>query len=412
MTNVLLVGHSREYEQRLQGLLGSDLTAVSPTSQGVTATEAVSSRERGEPELVLIGPFLPLEEARTVVDDMRGRYPGARLVLVHEAEATAAIWAADLGTDEVISPTADEDSVRALLEPGRDRPEEWAPLRAAAHTASTPGEWPPPVEASRTEGPEPESARTRIIAVVSPKGGQGKTTVAANLAVALARIAPEQVVILDADMQFGDVANLLALEPTHRIPDLVAGSAQQDSLVLKTLLTPHPQDFYVVPGADSPVAGDRVTSEELSHLIEQLASVFRYVVIDTTPGLTERTLTALDHATDLLMISRLIVPTLRAVRTELATLETIGIAPQIHFVLSMVDRRAGLRDEDAARIVGLPVDGVIPHSVAVPLAANRGVPLLADAPRDPASRAVAAVAASISGAPVKSTRSNGRKVRA
>jgi MinD-like ATPase involved in chromosome partitioning or flagellar assembly len=412
VTNVLLVGHSPEYEQRLQGLLGSDLTAVSPVPKGAIAAEVLASGEQGVPELVLIGPFLPLEEARTVVDEMRGRYPSARLVLVHEAGDTAALWAADLGTDEVISPTADEDSVRALLEPGRDRPEGWVPLGTAAHAALPPTEWAPPLEGSRTEGPEPEQPPTRVIAVASPKGGQGKTTVAANLAVALARIAPEQVVILDADMQFGDVANLLALEPSHRIPDLVAGSAQQDSLVLKTLLTPHPQGFYVVPGADSPVDGDRVSSDELSHLIEQLATVFRFVVIDTTPGLAERTLTVLDHTTDVLMVSRLVVPTLRAVRTELATLRTIGIAPQIHFVLNMVDRRSGLQNEDAARIVGHVVDGVIPHSVAVPLAANRGVPLLADAPRDPASRALATLAAAISGAQVKSIRFNGRKAGA
>ena len=141
-------------------------------------------------------------------------------------------------------------------------------------------------EASATEQP---AHRGRVIAVLSPKGGLGKTTLAANLAVGLARIDPESVVLVDADLQFGDVANVLALEPTYTLPDMVTELVSADDIVVKTLLTPHPAGFFAVCGADSPVEGERVTSEQLGNLVAQLAATFKWVIVDTTPALGEHT---------------------------------------------------------------------------------------------------------------------------
>lgn len=263
---------------------------------------------------------------------------------------------------------------------------DWAPPSAdelqpiPAVPGSGLAELPPPAE-------QPRSGR--VLAVVSPKGGQGKTTIATNLAVGLARVAPDAVVLVDADMQFGDVANALNLEPAHTLPDMVTGVAPQDPMVLKTLLTPHAEGLYVVCGASSPIEGDRVTGDQLGHLLTQLAAVFRYVVVDTTPGLGEHALTVLDHATDAVLVTGLAVPNLRAMRVEIEVLERIGVVPpQRHMVLNMADQRAGMRVGDAEAILGVRVDVSVPRSNAVPLASNRGVPLLVDAPRDGASKAV------------------------
>jgi Flp pilus assembly CpaE family ATPase len=270
---------------------------------------------------------------------------------------------------------------------------DWAPPSAAdlAPTPAVPAsglaELPPPAE-------QPRSGR--VLAVVSPKGGQGKTTMATNLAVGLARVAPDRVVLVDADMQFGDVANALNLDPAHTMPDMVTGVAPQDPMVLKTLLTPHAEGFYVVCGALSPIDGDRVTGDQLGHLLDQLAAVFQYVVVDTTPGLGEHALTVLDHATDAVLVTGLAVPNLRAMRTEIEVLEGIGVVPsRRHVVLNMADQRAGMRVPDAEAILGVRVDVAVPRSNAVPLASNRGVPLLVDAPRDPATKAVLEILARI-----------------
>jgi pilus assembly protein CpaE len=255
---------------------------------------------------------------------------------------------------------------------------------------------------------EPEASETqpahrgRVIAVLSPKGGLGKTTLAANLAVGLARVDPESVVLVDADLQFGDIANVLALEPTYTLPDMVSDLVSADDIVVKTLLTPHPAEFFVVCGAESPVDGERVTSDQLGGLIQQLAATFKWVIVDTTPALGEQTLAVLDQATDAVALASLAVPNLRSLRSELAALRVIGFTPQFrHLVLNQAVDPGGLVLRDAETILEDRFDVVIPHSKAIPVSTNRGVPLLLDAPKDPAAKAFVQLLSRITGRDAK-----------
>lgn len=244
--------------------------------------------------------------------------------------------------------------------------------------------------------------RGRVIAVLSPKGGLGKTTLAANLAVGLARIDPESVVLVDADLQFGDVSNVLALEPTYTLPDMVTELVSADDIVVKTLLTPHPAGFFAVCGAESPVDGERVTSDQLGNLVQQLAATFKWVIVDTTPALGEHTLAVLDQATDAVALASLAVPNLRALRAELFALREIGFTPEFrHLVLNQAVDPGGLVVRDAESILEEPFDVVIPHSKAVPVSTNRGVPLLLDAPKDSAAKAIIQLLGRVTGRDVR-----------
>ncbi|TDW30411.1 AAA family ATPase [Cryobacterium psychrophilum] len=244
---------------------------------------------------------------------------------------------------------------------------------------------PPPID---TLG-EVAGIPRQIIAVVAAKGGVGKTTVATNLAVGLAKQAPLSVVLVDADVQFGDVATALSLTPGHSLPDAVTAVAANDSMVLKAYLTPHSGGYYTVCGSDSPADGDRVTGEQLSHLIRQLAEIFRFVIIDTAPGLGEHALAALESATDAVFVCGMSVPSARGLRKELAVLTGIGLMPQSrHVVLNFADRVSGLSVRDIEATIGVPVDIAVPRSSVVTLSTNRGIPLLQDGNRNPASAAL------------------------
>jgi pilus assembly protein CpaE len=236
---------------------------------------------------------------------------------------------------------------------------------------------------------DPATAATgnRVIVVASPKGGVGKTTVATNLALGLAASGPGSTVLVDLDLQFGDVASALALTPQYSLPDTVHGAASNDPLVLKTFLTRHPSGLSVVAGSDSPAAGDAVTAAEAGRLVETLSREFCYVVIDTAPGLTDHTLTVLEQATDLVLMSSMDVPGVRGLRKELDVLTELHLVPAgRHLVLNGVDSAGALSREDVEDTIGAPLDLVLPRHNAVPLSTNTGVPLLQAGGKDPVTR--------------------------
>jgi pilus assembly protein CpaE len=228
-----------------------------------------------------------------------------------------------------------------------------------------------------------------VIAVVSPKGGAGKTTVSSNLAVGLAGAAPHATVLVDLDLQFGDIASALSLSPDHSVKDAVQGSAGRDTMVLKSLLSAHASGLYALCSPESPGMADYLTGDQIAHLVDQLASLYRFVVIDTAPGLSEHTLAALDKATDLVMVSSMDVPGVRGMRKELDVLRELGMAAmKRHVVLNVADPRDGLTQHDVESTLGVAVDIVVPTSRAVRLSTNQGVPLLSRNGRDPASKAL------------------------
>jgi pilus assembly protein CpaE len=227
----------------------------------------------------------------------------------------------------------------------------------------------------------------RVISVVSPKGGVGKTTVATNLAVGLALEAGHSTVLVDLDLQFGDVASALDLDPEHVLTDTLYGPPSRDTLVLKTFLTLHETGLYVICGPQSPADADSITPQQLSHLLQMLASEFTYVVVDTAAGLSEHALAAMDESSDLVFVTSMDVPGVRGLRKELEALSELGMLTDSRcVVLNFTDARAGLSLADVEATIGSAVDISLPRSKAALQSVNQGVPLLQSGRRDPMTK--------------------------
>ena len=367
MSYLLLTAANKQLEQRLR----SGLDAVNGTFQAVPPAELFAQLEREVPDVLILGPEVETSQTLAVAARVDGQFPWVSIVLV--AESAPELWpdAMRAGVREIVAPDAEPDEVRLAIARARQIT---ADRRHAAVPAGVP---------DLASGPE----TGRIIAIISPKGGVGKTTVASNLAVGLARLAPLDTVLVDLDVQFGDIASAMQLIPDRTLTDAVQAAAANDSLVLKSYLTTHPSGCYVVCGPPTPVEGDRVTGEEVGALLQQLASEFRYVIADTAPGLGEQALAAIEHATDAVIVCGMDVPSLRGLRTELAVLAELDMIPGTrHVVLNFADRRGGLSVRDAEASIGMPVDLVLPKSSAVTLSTNRGIPLLQDKSRDPVAK--------------------------
>ncbi len=245
-----------------------------------------------------------------------------------------------------------------------------------------------PVSVQTTNGSltlPPPRIMGKCIAVVSPKGGSGKTAVASNLAAALAMRFPGRVAAIDLDVQFGDMCTALGLRPEHNLAQ-VAQSAQVDATTIKLFLTPYDPGLYVLCGARTPAEADVVTHQHVSRVIPLLASEFDYVVIDTPAGLDDRTLAAMEQATDILLVSSLDVTSIRSLRKAVEAMDAIGITKTRHFVLNRADAKVGLRPVDAAEAVGLPIEAMIDSAREIPLSMNLGTPVVKLEPRSAVAR--------------------------
>jgi pilus assembly protein CpaE len=373
MSRFVLISPNGEFERLVRlavtGLHGS--LHVFPVDYLPEGPADILRKMQGEPpEVLILGPGLPVEGSLKLASVVDLQYPEISVVLAATATPETVLQAMRAGVRDFLDPEADADTIRVMLER--------ASLAAAGRRRGL---------APQASEHADHGGAGRVIAVMSPKGGVGKTTVATNLAVGLGKTAPMGVVIVDLDLQFGDVASGLLLEPEFTITDAVLGAASQDSMVLKTYLAVHPAGIYALCAPRTPIEMDRITGAHVSHLLEQLRKEFRYIVVDTAPGLGEHVLATLEQATDAVWICGMDVPSIRGMRTGFQILEELNLSPaRRHIVLNMADRRAGLTLKDVEATVGAPVDVVLPRSKNLPYSTNKGVPVLQDGSKDPASK--------------------------
>lgn len=320
------------------------------------------------PEVLLLGPGLDLQESLKLASLMDLQFPEISVVLAESQTPELVLGAMRSGVRDILSPAADVDDIRVMVER--------ACLAAASRRRG--------LAPSSADGPMYQSGG-RVIAVMSPKGGVGKTTVATNLAIGLGKLAPMGVVVVDLDLQFGDVASGLLLDPERTITDAVLGPASQDAMVLKTYLSVHPASVYALCAPKNPAEMDRISAAHVTQLIDQLRHEFQFVVIDTAPGLGEHVLAALEGATDAVWVCGMDIPSIRGLRTGLQVLDELQLLPQHrHVVLNMADNKSGLSLKDVEATISVPVDVVIPRSRTLPYSTNKGVPLLQEGSRDSA----------------------------
>jgi pilus assembly protein CpaE len=260
-------------------------------------------------------------------------------------------------------------------------------------------------------------AKGRIIVVLSPKGGSGKTMVASNLGATLGRASGESVVIVDLDVQFGDCASAFGLTPEHSIAQL-SDISKIDPTALKAHLTLHePSGVFVLCGSSAPEEGEAISDDHVFRILELLANDFAYVVVDTCAGLDERALAALELATDLVLVSSLDVSSIRSLGNAQQSLGRLNLrATNRYFVLNRADSKVGIEIGDVQSVLGMQTDAAIPSSRSVPLSMNQGRLIAIDEPSSNVAReigrltsAIAAAGASDSAEPDQKSRFRRKK---
>lgn len=218
-----------------------------------------------------------------------------------------------------------------------------------------------------------ERKRGRLIAILSPKGGSGKTTVAVNVATALAQAAPNRTLLIDFDCQFGDVATALGLSPERTLTDL-GNVTRLDATSVKLFMTRDSTgSLLVLPSSSGPEEADRIDKALAEELLDIMLYEFDYIVVDTAAGIDERSLAAINFASDLVFIANMDVPSVRNLIKELQLLDRLGKPSQSrHFVLNRVTKDSGLQTDEIVQAVGLPISNCFVTSSLLPQRLNSG----------------------------------------
>jgi pilus assembly protein CpaE len=232
----------------------------------------------------------------------------------------------------------------------------------------------------------------RVIAVHSPKGGVGTSTVAVNIAMAAAQKKPDRVVIVDLDLQFGQVATHLNIQPRQTIGDVVRDEAAlREAELLRTYATKHDSGLHVLSASTGPELAATITADHVDKILTTLLDTYDQVVIDTGSWLDERTLRAFEHAESVLFVTTPEIAGLKALSALIEYLNEAGVvAAKSMFVLNNAFGREILKVRDVEQALGTQVAGELPYDPFLYLkAVNEGVPIVLGAPRSiPAERFV------------------------
>ena len=230
----------------------------------------------------------------------------------------------------------------------------------------------------------------RTVAVHSPRGGVGTTTIATNLAMVMARQKPDRVVLVDLHLQFGQVATHLNLEVKQSIADVARDeAAMREPELLRTYATRHDSGLHVLAAPISPELAELVTSQHVDRILTTLLETYDYVVIDAGSWLDERTMTVFEHAETVIFPVCPEIGALKALHGLLDYLNEAGtVAAKSTFVLNNQFAREILRLRDVESALGTQVATELPYDPFLYLkAVNEGVPIVLGAPRSiPAER--------------------------
>jgi pilus assembly protein CpaE len=228
---------------------------------------------------------------------------------------------------------------------------------------------------ARGEGAAEPHGFGPIITVFSPKGGTGKTAISTNLAAVLAKHLDRRTLLVDLDLQFGDAAILLGIEPERTLPDLVAGPGELDAEKLAGYVSRHESGLHLLAAPLRPENAELVNGDRLAQVLDVARASYETVVVDTAPLFHEAVLTALEWTDVLLIVCSPDVASLKNVRLSLRTLSLLSYPlERTRLILNHAHAAGGLKRSEVEDALGIKVGAEVPYDRGVPDALNRGIP--------------------------------------
>ena len=362
---VLIVDDIPETRDHLAKLLGfeADIEVVGLAASGLQALEQAAKLT---PDVVLMDINMPGMDGIATTEQLSSTVPTASIVMMSvQGEADYLRRSMLAGAREfLVKPFSSDEltaSIRQVYAREKDKISRYAVPAAAAQA--------PTAEGSGEQG--------TVIAVFSPKGGVGRTTLAVNLAVAAAAELGQKVVLVDASLQFGDVGVLLNLNPKNKsIADLATELEHGEPESLDTFVISHSAGIRVLLAPPTPEMAELITPAGLKRVIEALRRTNDVVIVDCSAWFNDSTLAILDVADLILTMLSLEITSIKNIRLFLEVADQLGYTDdKIQLVLNRADSTLGIRVADVEHSIGRRVDHtIVSDGRSVVYALNRGVP--------------------------------------
>lgn len=240
----------------------------------------------------------------------------------------------------------------------------------------------------------PEQKGGKIIALFSPKGGTGCSTIATNLAIAIKEETKERVALVDGSLQFGDIGVLLNLKTRENITDLVPRIAELDEELLDEVMSAHSSGIKVLLAPPSPEMAELVTPEHMKRVLTELREVFDYIIVDTWAFFHDLVLTILELADQIVLLITSEIPAIKNTKFFFEITEALGYPPEkTVLVLNKVNRKSGISIGDIEASIKYPIATYITlDERTTGLAENQGVPFVISYKDKPISQNLFALA--------------------
>ena len=352
---------------RLKATLGSSSQRVANRHSLIEVLDANSGVN-----VVVIAPSIKSETAFGLAEELRIQYPLVNLIMVRNRIDVAVLSSAlESGIKDVV----DAQDATALINA----------VRRCESVSERLNE-----QSSRQDV---TNLRGRVITIYSAKGGCGKTTVATNLAAALASERSNRVCLVDLDLQFGDVATALRIHPTKTISNALEMSDSIDIDGLVRVLLRYEDQFDLLLAPTNPADIEMIKADFISRVISTLQKNYDYVVVDTSPSLNEVIIQTLKESDLILLLTTLDMPAIKNLKLTISTLDALGLdKTRRKLILNRCDLKVGIEAKDVEDLVDEAITAAIPSSTKVSLATNEGLLVIHAFPHNQVSKAIFALA--------------------
>ena len=374
---LLIVDDIQSTRDNLRKLLSfeDDIQVVGTAGDG---QEGVVEAQRLRPDIVLTDVNMPIMDGIQLTEQLTQDLPSSPVIIMSvQGERDYLRRAMQAGAREfLIKPFSHDELVAAIRRVYALEQKKGTFLARTAEAA--------PPAASGRSGPG------EVFVVFSAKGGVGKSIIAANLAVALARETDARVALVDLDLQFGDIGVMLNLNHSRSITDVVDTQDHLDEEALDDILATGPAGIRVLLAPIKPELADLVTPDHVRTVLAEVRKLCDFVVVDASSHLGEAILQVMEVASRILVVTGLTIPSVKNARLTLGVLESLNIDPErVLLVVNRVDGYSDFNKEATEQYLRVPVAVQIPHDPrAVADSWNQGKPFVETQPEAEISRAI------------------------